>query len=196
MRRPREAYAGLLLLGLGILWALALPLVAAAAENKIYERLDGFRMIDQDGRSAELRDDLIADNLAVVTFTFTSCTTVCPVLDGIFRKVQELVGDDLGREVTLLTISVDPHNDIPERLKQRAERLSARPGWYFLTGEKPRVDAVLKAFEVYTADIYNHPPTIFVLDGRTRSATRLSGFPSPGAVLTVIKEYQAARNGA
>ena len=66
----------------------------------------------------------------------------------------------------------------------------------FLTGEKAHIDEVLRAFEVYTPDIYNHPPTVFVLDGRTHASQRLNGFPSPKAIHELIKEYQAARSDA
>lgn len=190
MRRDGLFLAGLVSLLLTVmLWPFG-----AFAETDLYSRLEGFDLVDQDGRQAELREGYIGENLAVVTFTFSSCTTVCPMLDGIFKKVQDMVGEELGQEVTLLTISVDPQTDIPERLKERAEKLAARPGWYFLTGEKQRVDDVLRAFEVYTPDIFNHPPTVFVLDGRTHASQRLNGFPTPKAIHALIKEYQATRD--
>lgn len=153
-------------------------------------------LIDQDGEPGRFVSDRIGDNLAAVTFTFTHCTTICPVLDGIFKRLQNDIADELGRDTVLLTVSVDPTRDIPERLKQHAEKLQAKPGWSFLTGEQETVTGLLKSLEVFAPNLLDHPPTVFVVDGRREVWTRLSGFPKPDKIVEVLDRYRTARTAA
>ena len=50
----------------------------------------------------------------------------------------------MGKEVYIISISVDPAIDTPASLKAYAKKLNAGPGWYFLTGNKESVDFALK----------------------------------------------------
>jgi protein SCO1/2 len=93
----------------------------------------------------------------------------------------------------LVSVTVDPTNDIPERLKAHAEKLDAKPGWRFLTGDKETVNGLLKALEVYAPNILDHPPTVFVVDGSRGIWTRLNGFPSPEKIAEGLNQYRAAR---
>ncbi|NIQ38332.1 MAG: SCO family protein [Proteobacteria bacterium] len=163
------------------------------ASNIVHLELPDLELVNQDGEKGRFLSDIIGDRLAAVTFTYTTCTTACPILDGIFKNVQAEVADDLGKDTVLITLSIDPTNDIPERLKAHAEKLGAKPGWTFLTGEKQTVNEVLKGLEVFSTDIYNHPPTVFVVDGKREVWSRLNGFPSPDTIVEVLSEYRTAR---
>jgi protein SCO1/2 len=164
------------------------------APNVVELDVPDAELLDQDGEPGKFVSSRIGDNIAAVTFTFTHCTTICPTLDGIFKRLQDDVADDLGEDVVMLTLSVDPVNDIPERLKQRADKLEAQEGWTFLTGEKDVVNNLLRALEVYTPNITEHPPTVFVVDGRRGVWTRLTGFPQPAKIVEVMNGYRAARS--
>jgi len=176
--------------------ALAAPHLALAASNVVDVDVPDVELVDQDNRSGRFVSDFIGDNLAAVTFTFTNCTTICPVLDGIFLGVQDEISDKLGRDSVLVSVTVDPANDIPERLKAHAARLNADPAWTFLTGDKDTVNGLLKVLEVYAPNILDHPPTVFVVDGRRGVWTRLYGFPSPDKIVEVLDQYRAARGGS
>jgi len=151
-------------------------------------------LLDQEGEPGRFVSDRIGDHLAAVTFSFSDCATICPLLDGVFLELQNEIADQLGQGTVLLTVSIDPVRDIPERLKQHAEELQAKPGWSFLTGEKQTVNRLLKALEVWAPDILNHPPTVFVVDGRRNVWTRLSGFPKPEQIVEVLDRYRTARS--
>ncbi len=181
-------------IGTCLLVAVALtPPHAHSAGNTVDLKVPDLELTNQDGESNHLVTDIIGDKIAAITFTYTSCTTICPILDGIFKSVQTRVGDAMGREIFLITISIDPGNDIPPRLKARAEKLGARPGWNFLTGQRESVNRVLKGFEVYTPDIANHPPAVIIVDGRRGIWSRLSGFPSPALIEKALQEHLVAR---
>lgn len=172
---------------------ITVSLPGNVAADVLYQRLDGMSLVNQDGKSGDLLSDYIGDHIAVVTFAYSSCTTACPILDGIFKNVQKRLTEEEKRYVHLLTITIDPVNDIPARLKQRAEKINAESGWDFLTGSKKQVDAVLKAFEVFTSDIYSHPSTVFILDAREDKHHRLVGFPSTKTILSYIEQFQNER---
>lgn len=150
-------------------------------------------LVNQDGRQQRFRSDVIGDRLAAVTFTYTSCSTVCPVLDSIFRGVQQRLPADADDETTLVTLTIDPVNDVPARLKAHADEVGAASGWSFLTGDRRTVIRLLKGLEVFSADVFDHPPTVYVVDGRRDVWTRLNGFPSSEAILQVLDEYRVAR---
>lgn len=169
---------------------LSSPLAAedtSASESNVV-RLDvpDVELLDQNGDGGRFLSDFIGGDVAAITFTFTDCGTICPALDGIFKRVQSKLGDRLGSEVRLLTVSVDPANDIPERLRHHAHMLDARPGWSFLTGDPGTVTQLLKSLEVFTPDITDHPPTVYVVDGSRDVWQRLNGFPSPDRIVSVI----------
>ena len=60
-----------------------------------------------------------------------------------FAKIQEALGDRLGKDVHLISLTVDPETDTPSRLKEYAEKLGAKPGWHLLTGKKENIDLAL-----------------------------------------------------
>jgi len=100
-------------------------------------------LINQDGQQMRLYSDLIRGKTVVIIPFFTSCTGVCPVMNRGLENIQERIGDRLGKDIYLISISVDPLTDTPPRLKEYAKRFNARPGWYFLTGKKENVDLAL-----------------------------------------------------
>ena len=112
-------------------------------------------LLTQDNRSVRFYDELLKGKVVVISFMFTTCSTLCPQTTGHLAKVQELFGDRLGRDIFILSISVDP-NDTPAALKKYAESYKAKPGWYFLTGEQENVQKVRAKLGVYDEDKMQH----------------------------------------
>ncbi len=150
-------------------------------------------LLDQDGRALRLKDDLVADRIVVMGFVYTSCTTVCPVVSAIMQKLQKQLGDRAGREVQLISLSIDPLRDIPERLREFAGRYQSGPGWSWLTGSSEAVADTLKGLGTWTANYQDHPPLIMVGDGRSQQWTRFYGFTDPAVLLARVDELSAAR---
>lgn len=153
-------------------------------------------LVDQDGRQVKFVSDVIGDRIVVMDFVYTSCTTVCPVLSAVFKQVQGRLGDQLGEDVALVSVSVDPARDTPERLKAYADRQQARPGWIWLTGGKRVMDEVLDGLGAYSPNFEDHPAMVLVGDGRTGEWTRFFGFPSPDRIMEQVTALQAARQTA
>ena len=74
-------------------------------------------LVDQDGRSVRFRSDVLRDRVVVIDFVFTTCTTICPVLSSTFARLQDRLGERLAGSVQLVSISLDPVRDTPERLR-------------------------------------------------------------------------------
>jgi len=134
--------------------ALAVPVGAtlvkrarARVELPAYGQVPDFALVDQDGRafgSAELRGKIV-----VADFVFTSCSSACPRLTEQMALLQRhLVNRGADGRVRLISISVDPERDTPERLKGYAAGFSADPRvWSFLTGPAQKIeDAVVRGF--------------------------------------------------
>jgi len=151
---------------------------------------------DQQGRRLNFYTDLVKGKTVAINFIFTTCTTVCPPLTATFRKVQQELGARAGREVELISVSVDPTTDTPERLKGFAEKFKAGPGWTFITGGKPEIGALLKALGAATADRNDHTPLLLVGNDAAGRWTRTYGLSPASAILKVIDETAAANAGA
>jgi protein SCO1/2 len=165
-----------------------------AVEAKPVEvKLLDMELLDQDGRKVRFRSDVIGDRIVVIDSFFTTCGLICPILSAIFADLQEQLGDRLGKEVALVSISVDPNTDIPPRLKEFAGTWEAKPGWVFLTGQKTSVDRVLDGLGLYSADFAAHPAAFLVGDGKSGEWTRFYGFATPEELLGKVDELSARR---
>jgi protein SCO1/2 len=159
-------------------------------------KLPDTALTDQRGKTARFKSDFVADRLVLVTFIYTTCTTACPPLSALFADLQERLGDRVGRELTLVTMTVDPVRDTPLRLKAYAAQYNAGPGWSFLSGSKPAVDEVLTALGAYTPNFADHPSMVLVGDPRSGEWTRFFGFPGSDQIMARVEQLQAARRGA
>jgi protein SCO1 len=92
-------------------------------------------VITQDGERVAFYDDLIKGKRVVVSFIYTSCKDLCPINTARLAQVAEMLGDEVGRDVFFISISVDPQTDTPERLRAFKDAFYDRPGWTFITGD-------------------------------------------------------------
>ena len=105
-------------------------------------QLPAWQLVDQSARPFGSRD--LAGKVYIANFVFTSCVASCPRLTRQMSHFQPDVQAMHGR-ARLVSISVDPTNDTPQRLREYAERYGADPSvWTFLTGP---ADEVMRAVE-------------------------------------------------
>lgn len=166
---------------------------SAAGRASTEIKLLDLELIDKTGQSVRFKSEAVGERIVVMNFVYTSCTTICPVTSAIFGQVQARLGEHLGKDVFLVSVTVDPVTDRPARLKTYAQKHGARAGWIWLTGNKFSVDKVLDGLGAYTASYQDHPAMILVGDGRTGQWTRFFGFPSPDQIMTKVDALLAAR---
>ena len=148
-------------------------------------RIPDVPVLDQNGKQLNFYSDLVKGKVVAINFIFTTCTTICPPLTATFRRVQQ----DLAAQAVparLISVSVDPVIDTPERLRDFAAKFKADPDWTFVTGEKSDIDTLLRALGVAVADKNDHTPMILVGNDLSGSWTRTYGLSSPAALVKVI----------
>lgn len=148
-------------------------------------RIPNAEVLDQNGKQLNFYSDLIKGKTVAINFIFTTCTTICPPLTATFRRVQQEAAAR-GLDVQLISVSVDPTTDTPERMRDFASKFKAEPGWVFVTGDKGQIDSVLQALGVAVANKNDHTPMILIGNDTTDYWTRAYGLTSPTKIVELI----------
>ncbi|HEX8475106.1 MAG TPA: SCO family protein [Pyrinomonadaceae bacterium] len=138
------------------------PAPAAAEPTAAAKWFTDVELINQDGQKMRFYSDVLRGKVVVVNAFFTTCTSVCPPMNRNFEKIQDALGERLGKEVYLVSISVDPVTDTPPRMKEYARKFNARPGWLFLTGKKENVDWALYKLGQYVEAKDDHKTIVII----------------------------------
>jgi protein SCO1/2 len=146
----------------------------------------------QDGRQVSLASELDDGRPVVLDFMYTTCTTVCPLTSQTLSRFQALLGAD-SQGVHLVSISIDPEQDTPARLRDYAKKFRAGPEWQHYTGTLAASVAAQQAFGVYRGDKMNHAPVMFLRAAPGQPWRRIDGFVTPGQLL---QEYQQVLTGS
>ena len=98
------------------------------------------------GEKVRFYDDLIRDKTVLFNFMLVQCTEgLCPTATANLRKVQDLLGERMGRDVFFYSITLQPKKDTPAILKEYAENFDIKPGWKFLTGKPADIEKLRRA---------------------------------------------------
>lgn len=151
-------------------------------------QIPDIKVYDQDGRQLRFYSDLVKGKTVAINFIFTTCTTICPPLTATFRKLQQELGARAGRDIQLISISVDPLTDVPERLKSFAAKFNAGPGWTFVTGNKAEINLLLKSLGAAVGDKNDHTPMVVVGNDAASYWTRSYGLAPASTLLKVVEE--------
>jgi protein SCO1/2 len=127
-----------------ILPLLLLVAISSFAAGPAGEYFKDVVLTDQNGHRVRLYEDVIKDRTVVMNSFFATCKGSCPIMTQTYASLQERFGDHVGKDLMLVSISVDPANDTPPRLAEYARKAKAKPGWLLLTGSKEEVALALK----------------------------------------------------
>jgi protein SCO1/2 len=114
------------------------------------EPVPDFTLTDQSGVRVRLSD--FSGKVVAVDFIYTRCPLpdVCPRLSANFARLQRRFANQLGKELVLLSITIDPAYDTPEVLRGYAKIWKADPsGWRFLTGPQDRIESAAARFGLH-----------------------------------------------
>ena len=135
---------------------------ARNAGGVIHSSIPDAEVVDQNGKPLHFYSDLIKGKSVIVNFMFTSCTYICPMQGANFSRIQAALGDRLGKDVTLVSVTVDPVTDTPERLKAWGQRFGARAGWTLVTGTKAEMDKLLRALTGDPSGFKEHSAVAYI----------------------------------
>lgn len=115
-----------------------------------------------EGQRVRFYTDLLKGKRCLINFVFVGCTDICDSVTQNLAAVQDLLGDRIGRDIFMYSISLQPDFDTPEVLKLYADRFNTKPGWLFLTGQPNEVEVLRRRLgftdvdPVVDADIFQH----------------------------------------
>jgi protein SCO1 len=141
-----------------------------------------------DGQLIRLYSGILQGRKAVLINTFfTNCGTICPLVGVRMDRLQQSLGPCNSNEYILVSISVDPATDTPERLQEWGKRFHAGRCWVLLTGAKPQVDAVLKGLHLFTPDRNSHTPSALIGGGDLEQWRLVNVLASPDTLLKMVR---------
>jgi protein SCO1/2 len=133
-----------------------------------------FTLVSQDNLQVSLHD--FRGKVVAVSFIYTYCTDVCPMLTAHMASVQEKLGSAFGPKIAFVSITVDPERDTPDVLKEYSQSFGADlKGWSFLTGDPAVVHEVGRKYGVIAKKAANGDV----------DHTLLTSLVDPGGILRV-----------
>jgi len=167
-----------LLAGIVTLAALsvAAPDVAAQGNRRGENYFPNLPVVTQDGNTLKFYDDVIKGKIVLISFIYTNCPDICPLTTARIAQVEEKLGEIVGRDIFLISLTVDPERDSPERLKSFAEAFGAGPGWLFLTGKGDDVRLINAALGDKSRTLSEHRNEIVLGNDATGEWTRNTAF--------------------
>jgi protein SCO1/2 len=162
---------------------------AAHADLPSLGTVTNFTLTDQTGASFA-SEPALKGHVWVANFMFTNCPGPCPRMSSQMREVQAALA---GQDVKLVSMTVDPARDTPEKLAKYAAFYSATPGvWYFLTGPRETLNHLGKdVFKLNSVDGSLDHSTRFVLVDRRLQIRGYYLTSEPDAIQRVIADARA-----
>jgi protein SCO1/2 len=157
------------------------------AESPAQKYFTDVVLVNQNGEKMRFYSDLLQGKVVIINSFFATCQGVCLPISRNLEKVQTALGDRLGKDVHIISISVDPAVDTPPALKEYAKKLNARPGWYFLTGDKQNVEFALKKLGHFVSDKQDHLNIIIIGNERTGLWKKAFGLAQSDELVKVVE---------
>lgn len=171
-------------------WPIAAQSNSPAPDDKDSPARNYFtdvQLINQDGKPMRFYSDLLKDKVVIINTFFTTCTSVCPPMSRNLERVQSWLGDRLGKDVHIISISVDPAVDTPPRLKDYAQKYKARPGWFFVTGKKENAEFVLRKIGQFVESKDDHSTVIIIGNLHTGLWKKAMGMAKAEDLIKVVE---------
>ena len=165
----------------------AAPANNDAGESAAEKYFSDIQLVNQNGEKMRFYRDLLQGKTVIINTFFATCQGSCLPITRNLEKVQEALGDRLGKDARIISISVDPDVDTPTELKAFSKKFHARPGWYFLTGSKENVAFILKKLGQYVEDKNDHFNIVIIGNDRTGLWKKAFGLAKSDEIIKVVE---------
>jgi protein SCO1 len=151
-------------------------------------------LITHQGKQVRFFSDLIKDKVVVINFIYTNCPDECALETARLREVQKILGDRVGKDVFMYSITIDPQHDTPKVLKDYAEKFETGPGWLFLTGKDADITQLRVKLGLYSvADkegkLQDHNLSLIIGNQGTGQWMRVSPHENPFILATQLGSW-------
>jgi protein SCO1/2 len=165
---------------------------APVTESTVAYETPDITLTRADGRRVSLARELDDGRPVLLNFIFTTCTSICPLASQTFAEFQQRLGPEAGA-VHLMSISIDPEQDTPARLRAYAKRFHAGPSWQYYTGSVAASVAAQQAFDVYRGNKMSHAAVTLMRAAPGKPWLRIEGFVTPEQLLRHYRTLLATR---
>jgi protein SCO1/2 len=177
----------------GILHGLTLALTGASLPATAHNfgpvtpplEVPHIELITSDGERRPFHRILIGHATAV-QLMFTNCRSICPIEAATLARVQDALGDHPANQTQLLSLSIDPETDTPEKMRSWLERFGAGHMW---TAAAPLPDDIprVRAFFDRRSDFgESHSTVVSLIDSQARLVWQTLELPSPQEVANLL----------
>jgi protein SCO1/2 len=164
------------------------PAQAGGTDQKPAQQYFGdIELVNQDGAKMRLYSDLLKGKVVIINSFFATCQGSCLPMNRNLEKVQQAMGDHIGKDLFIISISVDPTVDTPASLKAYAKKLNAKPGWNFLTGDKQNIDYALHKLGQYVDNKQDHLNIFIIGNERTGLWKKAFGLAPSDELVKVVE---------
>jgi cytochrome oxidase Cu insertion factor (SCO1/SenC/PrrC family) len=182
------AIAAFLLFAYAPVGAANAPADKAESEAKAREYFSNVELVDQDGRSLKFYDEVLKDNIVVISFIFTNCQSACPLMTRNLTMIRDMLREDERRAIQFISISIDPLRDTPSAMKEFAQKHQAdNGGWLWLTGQPDDVNYITKRLGTYTDDPEMHTTTLLAANVPNAHWTKIEPNVPPNGVVARLR---------
>ncbi len=195
MRRNRRISMPLLLVGTLLTFWESFSM-AAGNGGSIWgaDYFPNVPLVTHEGNTVRFFDDVIKDKVVVINFIYTRCPDACPLETARLREVQKILGDRVGHDVFMYTITIDPEYDTQEVLKHYAEKFEVGPGWLFMTGKKADIILLRKKLGLYSEEdesgtLSTHTLSLIIGNQKTGQWMKASPFENPYILATQVGSW-------
>ena len=164
---------------------------ARTAREKLAERsFPNVVLTTHEGKKVRFYDDIVKDKIVILNFMYVRCDGVCPVTTSHLLRVQKLLGDRVGKDIFIYSITLKPEEDTPQVLARYAKAHKVKPGWTFLTGTPENIETLRRRMGFIDldpsrdADRTNH---IGMLRFGNEPETRWAGCPAKVRPTGIVK---------
>jgi len=160
--------------------------------NYVISRVDyplpDVELITSEGKKIKLASVLDANKPIALNFIFTTCTTICPVMTATFAQMRATLGES-GKDLRMISITIDPEYDRPNRLKEYSENFNSGYDWFFLTGASSEISNVIRSFDAYNGSKMNHKPLTLLRKPHDPKWLRVDGLANSSSLARLINEH-------
>jgi protein SCO1/2 len=176
--------------GIAVAQPRAAETEAATASAKYFPNLV---LRTQDNASVHFYEDLLKGKVVLINFIFTTCPGVCAPMTANLARVQGYLAEHMEKEVVMISISVDPDTDTPDVLKKYAAKFKAKPGWFFLTGDKRNVDWVLYKLGGYVEEKQQHTSLLIIGNEATGEWLKVNAMGAPADIASLVTKLLGSK---
>lgn len=167
--------AGVIAAGVREIWSSAVR--QEYVELPVLGQITGFQLVERSGEMKTLAD--LKGEVWLADFFFSTCPGPCPVLTSRMADLAQAVQRTKGK-VRIVSITVDPETDTPERLQGYANQYGAGRNWWFLTGTLPEIFRLAR--EGFKVAVEENPPAAVPQAGKMLHSTKVALIDGRGQV--------------